>query len=160
MIWDTTKFWSINRCAHYLLVARARPIRKESEMCVLHCICVECAGSLVERRTHNRESQGLNPLCYRSAVWAFPFSPLTPQFTQLYKWVPGYRQWWKCEWTIFARNCCVARMLPGEAELVSERTGLPGGEVWSDLSGPTDSKLRYIKTYLYMNWETQSQCRY
>ena len=25
-----------------------------------------------------------------------------------------------------ARNCCLARMLPGEAELVSERTGLPG----------------------------------
>ena len=25
-----------------------------------------------------------------------------------------------------ARNCCLARMLPGEAELVSERTGLTG----------------------------------
>ena len=25
-----------------------------------------------------------------------------------------------------ARNCYLARMLPGEAELVSERTGLPG----------------------------------
>ena len=25
-----------------------------------------------------------------------------------------------------ARNCCLARMLPGEAELVSEWTGLPG----------------------------------
>ena len=28
---------------------------------------------------------------------------------------------------VVARNCCMARMLPGEAELVSERTGLPGG---------------------------------
>ena len=27
---------------------------------------------------------------------------------------------------VFARNCCLGRMLPGEAELVSERTGLPG----------------------------------
>ena len=28
---------------------------------------------------------------------------------------------------VVARNCCTARMLPGEAELVSELTGLPGG---------------------------------
>ena len=27
---------------------------------------------------------------------------------------------------VLARNCCLARMLPGEAELVSEWTGLPG----------------------------------
>ena len=27
---------------------------------------------------------------------------------------------------VFARNCCLARMLPGEAELVSESTGLSG----------------------------------
>ena len=27
---------------------------------------------------------------------------------------------------VFARNCCMTRMLPGEAELVSECTGLPG----------------------------------
>ena len=27
---------------------------------------------------------------------------------------------------VVARNCCMARMLPGEAELVSEWTGLPG----------------------------------
>ena len=26
------------------------------------------------------------------------------------------------------RNCCLARMLPGEPELVSECTGLPGGQ--------------------------------
>ena len=26
---------------------------------------------------------------------------------------------------VFARNCSIARMLPGEAELVSEWTGLP-----------------------------------
>ena len=30
---------------------------------------------------------------------------------------------------VLARNCCTARMLPGEAELESEWTGLPGGEV-------------------------------
>ena len=27
---------------------------------------------------------------------------------------------------VFVRNCSIARMLPGEAELVSESTGLPG----------------------------------
>ena len=46
-----------------------------------------------------------------------------------------------------ARNCCLARMLPGEAELVSERTGLPGrAKSVQRLSGPTDWILRYIKT--------------
>ena len=48
---------------------------------------------------------------------------------------------------VLARNCCLARMLPGEAELVSEWTGLSGrAKVWSALSGPTDWILRYIKT--------------
>ena len=28
---------------------------------------------------------------------------------------------------VVARNCCMAKMLPGEAVLVSERTGLPEG---------------------------------
>ena len=28
---------------------------------------------------------------------------------------------------VVARNCCIAKMLPGEAELVSEWTCLPGG---------------------------------
>ena len=28
---------------------------------------------------------------------------------------------------VVAHNCCTARMLPGEAELASERTDLPGG---------------------------------
>ncbi len=27
---------------------------------------------------------------------------------------------------VIARNCCMARMVPGKAELVSECTGLPG----------------------------------
>ena len=67
------------------------------------------------------------PLWYRFEDWAFSFSPpLMPHLTQLYKWVPGYRQWWKCECLVVVRNCCLARMLPGEAELVSEWTGLPG----------------------------------
>ena len=50
-----------------------------------------------------------------------------------------------------ARNCCIARMLPGEAELVSERTGLPG-EAKSvkrfERSNGLDTAL--YKNYLYL----------
>ena len=35
---------------------------------------VECASSVVECRTRNRESPGWNPLCYCFEVWAFSFS--------------------------------------------------------------------------------------
>ena len=51
--------------------------------------------------------------------------------------------------SVFARNCCMTRMLPGEAELVSEKTGLLGGggaKSVSAFSGPTDRILRYIRT--------------
>ena len=59
-----------------------------------------------------------SPLCYCFVDWAFLFSPLTPQFTQLHNWVPGYRPCWKCECLVIAHNCCMARMLPGESGLV------------------------------------------
>ena len=49
---------------------------------------------------------------------------MTPQFTELYKWIPGYRRSWKCDWIVAARNCCNARMLPREAELVPEFTSM------------------------------------
>ena len=58
----------------------------------------ERGSSAVECRTRNQGSPGSNPLCYRFEDWVFLFSPLTPQLTQLYKWVPGYREWWKCQW--------------------------------------------------------------
>ena len=35
---------------------------------------VERGSSVVECQTRNRESPGLNPLCYRFEVWAFSFS--------------------------------------------------------------------------------------
>ena len=42
---------------------------------------------------------------------------------------------------VFARNCCMARMLPGEAELVSDlNRSARGGKV----CGLTDWMLRYI----------------
>ena len=50
-----------------------------------------------------------------------------------------------------ARNCCLARMLPGEAEVVSELTGLPG-EAKSvkrfERSNGLDTAL--YKNYLYL----------
>ena len=48
-----------------------------------------------------RESMGSNPLCCCFEDSPFSFSPLTPQFTQLYKWGHGYRQQCKCEWIVF-----------------------------------------------------------
>ena len=89
---------------------------------------VERSSSAVERRTRNRASPGSNPPLPPFRRLGIFILSTTPQFTQLYKWVPGYRQWWTCEWIVVARICCMARMLPGEAELVSEWTGLPGEE--------------------------------
>ena len=52
---------------------------------------------------------------------------------------------------VVARNCCMARMLPGEAENGvgmnrSVRVCQGRKKVYSALSGPTDWILRYIKT--------------
>ena len=52
---------------------------------------------------------------------------------------------------VVARNCCMARMLPGEAELVSERTGLPGrakSVKRFELYNGLDTAL--YKNYLYL----------
>ena len=50
---------------------------------------------------------------------------------------------------VFARNCSVARMLPGEAENgVGMNRSARGGKMCEvlSLSGPTDRILRHIKT--------------
>ena len=39
---------------------------------------VDSDSSVVECRTHNRESPDSNPLCYRSEAWGFLFSPRCP----------------------------------------------------------------------------------
>ena len=52
---------------------------------------------------------------------------------------------------VFARNCSIARMLPGEAELVSEWTGLPGRaksvKRFERSNGPD---IALYKNYLYL----------
>ena len=100
-------------------------------------LILDFVRSAVEGRTRNREGPVSNPICFAtiSKLAIFDLST-TPQFIQLYK----------CEWLAFARNCSMARLLPREVELAPEWTGLPGGEVWSPLSDPTDWILRYIKT--------------
>ena len=53
---------------------------------------------------------------------------------------------------VVARNCCMSRMLPGEAELVSERTCLPGmanSVKRFKRSNVLDTAL-YKKNYLYL----------
>ena len=58
-----------------------------------------------------REPGFESPLLPFQSLGIFVLST-TPQFPELNKWVPGYRQWWKYEWLVVACNCCVARMLP------------------------------------------------
>ena len=57
---------------------------------------------------------------------------------------------------VFARNCSIARMLPGEAELVSELTGLPGRakslKRFERSNGPD---IALYKNYLYLFFITQ-----
>ena len=117
---------------------------------------MERGSSAVECRTRNQVSPGSNP-------------PLLPfrrfgHFRSLH-WRPS---WLSCiiEYLaigsggnvsdlVFVRNCCMTRMLPGDAELVSEWTGLPGrAKVYSALSDPTDWILHCIKTTFTftMNW--------
>ena len=48
---------------------------------------VERDSSVVECRTHKRESPGSNPLCYRFEVWAFSFT--SRRFSQL-SWINEY----------------------------------------------------------------------
>ena len=62
---------------------------------------VERNGSGVELRTLDYENPGSNPGCGVKIMGKFFHSTLL-QFTQLNKWVPGYRQWWICVRAAFA----------------------------------------------------------
>ena len=56
---------------------------------------------------------------------------------------------------VVARNCCMTRMLPGEAELVSERTGLPGRaksvKRFERSNGPDIALYKNYLFYTYTN---------
>ena len=69
---------------------------------------IERCSSAVECRTHNQVSPGSNfPLLVFRRLSIFVLSIDAPGGGNIIDFV-------------FARNCCVARMVPGEAELVSE----------------------------------------
>ena len=56
---------------------------------------------------------------------------------------------------VVARNCCMARMLPGEAELVSEWTGLPGrAKSVKRFEWSNRPDIALYKNYLYLFWVT------
>ena len=67
--------------------------------------CRQCGARWLSGRmpdSQSREPGFESPLIpFRSLGIFFHFT--TPQSTQLYKWVPGYRQWWKCEWIVVAQ---------------------------------------------------------
>ena len=58
---------------------------RQRDLLRVYVSVMERGSSVVECRTRNQVSPGSNPLCYRFEDWAFSFSPLTPQLTQLYK---------------------------------------------------------------------------
>ena len=62
-------------------------------------------------------SPGSNPpSCHRLQDWAFSFSPLTPLLTQLINEYLAIDSGGNVSDLVLARNCCMARMLPGEAK--------------------------------------------
>ena len=60
---------------------------------------------------------------------------------------------------VVARNCCMARMLPGMPSWCRNEQVCQGGQkVYSALSGPTDWILRYIKSTLFHPARTFCVC--
>ena len=68
-------------CHSYQSVCASRTIVQHTPAC--KHVSVERGSSAVECR--NQVSPGSKPLCYHFEDWAFSFSSLTPQLTQLYK---------------------------------------------------------------------------
>ena len=82
---------------------------------------MELSSSAVECRIRNQESLGLNPLCCHLKVWAFSFSPRCPSsLICINEYMAMIDSRGNVSDLVVVRNCCVARMLPREAELVSE----------------------------------------
>ena len=78
---------------------------------------------MVECRTRNQVSQGSNPPLLPFRRLGILVLSIGPQLTQLYKLVPRYLaidSGGIVSDLVLVLNCCMARMLPGEAELVSE----------------------------------------
>ena len=77
---------------------------------------MERSSSVVECRTRNRESSGSNPLCYRFEVWAFSFISRRLSRLSCINEYLAIDSGGIVNDVVLARNCCLARMLPGETE--------------------------------------------
>ena len=66
------------------------------------------------------------PLCYRFEVWAFLFSSRRLSRPSCINEYLAIDSGGNVSGLVVAHNCCMTRMLPGEAKLVSEWTGVPG----------------------------------
>ena len=92
-------------------------------------VLLERGGSAVECRTRNQMSPGSSPLCYCFEVWVFSFSPCRPIPLSCINECMAIDNDGNMSDLVVARNCCMARMLPRETELVSKWTILAGGSV-------------------------------
>ena len=81
---------------------------------------VELTGSAVECRTHNQGSPGSNPLCCRFEICPFPFSQRRHSSLSCINEYVAIDSGGNVSDLAVAHNCCMARMLPREVELVSE----------------------------------------
>ena len=107
--------WSLNKRAgvfcHSTLFMTRQP--------VTWWLVMENFGRVVKRWALSHDDPGsiLNPGSFETIGQFFVHSTL-PQFTQLYKWVPGYRQWW-IMWTnsLPRSNCCEAQCFPEKLNL-------------------------------------------
>ena len=88
---------------------------------------MELGSSAVECQTHNRESPGPNPpFATVKNLWAFVFSPRRSGPPSCRNEYLAMDSGGNVSDLVVARNCCMARMVPREVELVAEQTGLPG----------------------------------
>ena len=94
----------------------------------INTLLMQRGSSAVECRTHNRESVVRIPFFYRFEVWAFSFSPRHPSSLSCINEYLAIGSGGNVSDLSSSNNCCGARMLPREAKLVPEWTGLPGGE--------------------------------
>ena len=94
------------------------------DYCSVITLCDVQLRALQRGRRPNSQSKELglaSSRCYRFEVWAFLFSPRCPSSLiciKEYLAIDGGGN--MSNIIAFAPNCCVARMLPREAELVSE----------------------------------------
>ena len=73
--------------------------------------CVVAQWLRVELRSLDWEDPGSNPALPCITLGKF-FHSVLLQFTQLYEWVPGYRQWWIFMYKQSLRDCRIAGCFP------------------------------------------------